>query len=183
MRLLGPCCLCALLVCGTVFAQQDMGVITGLVTDATGAAVGGAHMVATNIETNEKREVETQVTGTYTIGPLRLGTYQVAVEKAGFKKEVWSGIVLHAQDRVRTDFKLSLGQVTETVSVTDEAPILQSETASLGDCGEPARSARAAVERAQFPAARLAFGGRHGGDAESRQNIRVQCQRPADYRE
>jgi hypothetical protein len=132
MRLLRPCCLCVLLACGAVFAQQDMGVITGLVTDATGAAVGGAHVVATNIETNEKREVETQVTGTYTIGPLRLGTYQVAVEKAGFKKDVWSGIVLHAQDRVRTDFKLSLGQVTETVSVTDEAPILQAETASLG---------------------------------------------------
>jgi Carboxypeptidase regulatory-like domain len=117
---------------GNVFAQQDMGVITGLVTDATGATVGGARVTATNTETNEKREVETQVTGTYTIGPLRLGTYSVSVEKSGFKKELWSGIVLHAQDRVRADFKLSLGQVAETVSVTGEAPILQAESSSLG---------------------------------------------------
>jgi hypothetical protein len=110
-----------------------MGVITGVVTDETGAAVGGARVVATDTETNEKREVETQITGAYTIGPLRLGTYNVAVEKSGFKKELWTGIVLHAQDRVRADFKLSVGQLAETVSVTAEAPVLQSETAALGN--------------------------------------------------
>src|SRR5215470_15963126 len=108
MRILKPCRVLALAALGTLLGQQDMGVITGLVTDVTGATVGGARVIAINTETNEKREVETQATGTYTIGPLRLGTYSVTVEKTGFKKEVWSGIVLHAQDRVRADFKLTL---------------------------------------------------------------------------
>ena len=110
-----------------------MGVITGVVTDETGAVIGGAHVVARDTETNETRPVETGPTGAYTIGPLRLGTYEISVEKSGFKKEVWPGIVLHAQDRVRADFKLTLGQVAETVSVTGEAPILQSETATLSN--------------------------------------------------
>lgn len=110
-----------------------MGVITGVVTDATGAAVPGAHVVVTDIATNETRAADTQATGAYTIGPLRVGTYAVMVEKTGFKKATWSGIVLHAQDRARADFKLELGQLSEMVSVTAEAPILQSETATLAN--------------------------------------------------
>lgn len=60
-----------------------------------------------------------------------MGTYNVTVEKAGFKKDVWSGILLHAQDRARADFKLTIGQIAETVSVTSEAPMLQAESATL----------------------------------------------------
>src|SRR5262249_1708301 len=63
----------------------------------------------------------------------RLGTYAVAVEKTGFKKEVWPGIILHAQDRARADFKLALGQVAETIAVTTEAPLIQAETATLSN--------------------------------------------------
>src|SRR5215468_2206980 len=124
---------CALLVSSALQAQQDMGVITGVVTDASGAVVSGARVMVTNTETNESRAVETQVTGAYTIGPLRLGTYAVAVEKTGFKKEVWPGIILHAQDRARADFKLALGQVAETIAVTTEAPLIQAETATLSN--------------------------------------------------
>ncbi|MGH9666848.1 MAG: carboxypeptidase regulatory-like domain-containing protein, partial [Bryobacteraceae bacterium] len=126
-------CLVVLLGCGTLLSQQDMGVITGVVTDETGAVIAGARVVVTDRETNETRAADTQGTGAYTIGPLRLGTYDVSVEKKGFKKEVWKGIALHAQDRARADFKLTLGQVAETVSVTADAPILQSETATLAN--------------------------------------------------
>ena len=122
--------LAALLVL-PVFPQQDMGVITGLVTDATGAAVPGARVTATNVETNETRVGETGATGAYTIGPLRVGAYNVAVEKSGFKREIWNAIPLNAQDRVRADFRLELGQVSESISVTAEAPALQSEQSSL----------------------------------------------------
>jgi len=120
-----------LLAAAGLWAQQDMGVITGLVTDSTGASVPGAKVVAVNRDTNESRSAETGETGTYTIGPLRVGTYDITVEKAGFKKAVWKGIELHAQDRVRADFRLDLGQVAETVTITAEAPLLQSETSSL----------------------------------------------------
>ncbi len=110
-----------------------MGYITGLVTDATGAVVSGAHVEVTDTETNETRIVETLSTGDYTVGPLRVGTYNVSVGKAGFKKEIWKGIILHAQDRAKADFKLTLGQVAETVSVTAEAPILEAESATLSN--------------------------------------------------
>ena len=110
-----------------------MGVITGVVNDESGAAVGGARVTVTDTETNEARSAETQASGAYTVGPLRLGTYNIVVEKSGFKKEVWTGIILHAQDRARADFKLTIGQVSETISVTAEAPILQAESAALGN--------------------------------------------------
>lgn len=121
--------LCFLSVCG--FAQQDMGVITGVVTDASGAAVPGARVTAVNRETNESRSVETSDVGSYTVGPLRIGRYDLAIEKQGFKKSVQQNIELHAQDRARADMRLELGQIAESVSVNAEAPLLQSETSSL----------------------------------------------------
>ena len=115
----------------SAWAQQDKGVITGLVTDPSSAAVAGAAVTVVNRETNEVWNTETGATGTYTAGPLRVGRYNVTVEKAGFSKTVWEDIELHAQDRVRADFKLQVGQVSETVAVRAEAPLLQVETSSL----------------------------------------------------
>jgi hypothetical protein len=114
-----------------LLAQQDMGVITGLVTDATGAAVPGARISAVERATNEVRVVETSAAGAYTVGPMRIGAYNVTVEKSGFKKATWEGLELHAQDRLRADFRLEVGQLAESVMVTGEAPLLQSETSSL----------------------------------------------------
>ncbi len=133
MKLSVTGCVIALIACGALFSQQDMGVITGVVTDQTGAAVAGARVTSTDADTGETRSVLTQDTGAYAIGPLRVGTYNIAVEKTGFKKDVWSGIILHAGDRARADFKLALGQVAETISVSSEAPLLQSESATLSN--------------------------------------------------
>jgi len=123
--------LALILLASSAWAQQDMGVITGLISDATGAAVPGAKVTVVNQETNETRSVETSSTGTYTVGPMRIGIYSVSVEKDGFRKAVWRDIKLSAQDRVRADFQLELGQLSEAVSVTAEAPLLQAETSSL----------------------------------------------------
>ncbi len=112
-------------------AQQDMGVITGLVTDASGAAVPGAKVTVTNPQTNENRTARTADTGSYTVGPLRIGVYDIAVEHEGFKTAVLRGIELHAQDRARVDLQLAVGQVSDSIAVTAEAPLLQAETSSL----------------------------------------------------
>ena len=120
-----------LLAASALLAQQDMGVITGLVTDASGAAVPSARITVTNIETNEVRIVESSATGSYTVGPLRIGLYQVAVEHAGFKRAVVSNLRVSAQDRVRADVELTVGQMAESVSVTAETPLLRAETSSL----------------------------------------------------
>jgi hypothetical protein len=126
-------CLIALLVLAAApaAAQQDMGVITGIVTDGSGAAAPGARVTVTNRDTNETQSTGTDVSGSYTVGPLRIGSYDVAVELTGFKKAVWPAIALHAQSRVRADFRLELGGVAETVTVTTETPLLQAETSSL----------------------------------------------------
>ena len=120
-------------ISGTLFSQQDMGVVTGIVTDVSGAVVAGARVVATDTETNETRTVETLASGSYTVGPLRLGTYDITVEKPGFKKEIWRGVAIHAQDRARLDFRLAVGQVSDAVLVTAETPLLDSETATLSN--------------------------------------------------
>src|SRR5262245_11108468 len=112
-------------------AQQDMGVITGVITDASGAAVPAARVTVINRETGETRTVKTSESGAYTVGPLRIGLYAVAVEKEGFKKSVQQDLELHAQDRVRADLKLEVGQMAESVSLVAEAALLQSETSSL----------------------------------------------------
>jgi hypothetical protein len=112
-------------------AQQDMGVVTGVITDSSGLPVPGARVVVTNTDTNESRAVDTSEAGAYTIGPLRIGRYEVSAEKPGFKKTLQQNIPLHAQDRVRVDLRLEVGQLAETVSVTSEAPLIQAETASL----------------------------------------------------
>ncbi|HEV8131517.1 MAG TPA: TonB-dependent receptor [Acidobacteriota bacterium] len=128
---------CAILACAFLlsapfgWAQQDMGVITGVITDATGGSVPGAKITVVNRQTNESRSVESSEAGSYTVGPLRIGSYDITVEMPGFKKAVWQGIVLHAQDRVRADFRLDVGEVAETATVTAEAPLLQSETSTL----------------------------------------------------
>src|SRR5260370_36002138 len=84
-------------------AQQDMGVITGVITDPTGAAVPAARVTVTNSETNETRTVSTSDGGAYTVGPLRVGRYTVAVEHPVFQKAEHREIQLNAKDRARPD--------------------------------------------------------------------------------
>lgn len=112
-------------------AQQDMGVITGVVSDPSGAPVPAARILVTNAETNETRTAQSSETGAYTVGPLRIGVYNLSVERAGFRTSTWKGLVLHAQDRLRADVPLEIGQISESVSVTSETPLLQAETSSL----------------------------------------------------
>lgn len=120
-----------LLAAATLGGQQDMGIITGVVTDPSGAAVPSARVVIRDMTTNETRSVETNEAGTYTVGPLRIGNYELTVEKGGFRRSVWANIQVHPQDRVRADVQLEVGQVSEAVTVTSAVPVLQVETSSL----------------------------------------------------
>ncbi|MEX2263769.1 MAG: carboxypeptidase regulatory-like domain-containing protein [Bryobacteraceae bacterium] len=119
-------------LCSAVFAQQDAASITGQVTDATGLAVANATVTVTNRDTNVSMRVATGGDGLYVATPLRIGAYKVDVEAKGFKKTVRDGIPLRVQDRLRVDFSLEVGDLTQTIEVTAEAPLLQSESTSLG---------------------------------------------------
>jgi len=113
------------------WAQRDQGVITGTITDDTGAVIPGAQVRVREINTNFQQSVRTNASGVYVAGPLRLGEYEVSVESAGFKRAVQSGIELHAGDRLGVDISLQVGDVVEVVEVQGAAPLLKTEQSSL----------------------------------------------------
>jgi hypothetical protein len=117
-----------------VSAQVDTASLTGLVTDSTGAVVPGARVVATNKSTNLASETVTTEDGYYTITNLRPGLYTIDVEKDGFKRESKTEVKLSVDQRARLDFALSVGAVSETITVTSDTSVaLQRSDASLGN--------------------------------------------------
>jgi len=113
-------------------AQETTGTITGRVTDQNGAAVVGAQVTVTDAERGFERTFQTNDEGIYTAPQLRIGTYTVTIENPGFKKSVQENIQLSVNDRRPLDITLEPGQVTETVSVTSEASLLQESPTQQG---------------------------------------------------
>ncbi|MGA2572039.1 MAG: TonB-dependent receptor [Terracidiphilus sp.] len=106
------------------YGQIDRGTIEGLVTDQTGAIIPGAKVLVTNVNTNTSIALEVNDQGLYTASNLPSGTYRVVVSKGGFKTTSSAAAELGSSITLRVDVKLQPGQVTETVTVTGEAPIL-----------------------------------------------------------
>ncbi len=122
--------------CIFVQGQSTYGSITGLVTDPSGAAIGDARVTLTNLGTAEKRIQPTGADGLYSFVNLIPGNYRIEVEKAGFKRITQEPVVVQVQQSSKIDVALPIGQATETVEVTSETPLLQSETSSLGQVVE-----------------------------------------------
>jgi len=114
-------------------AQEARSTIRGTVTDAQGAMVAGASVTVTNLATNDKRPVTTNQTGYYEVPLLNAGRYQVTAEMAGFKKTVRGPIELSIASSIEVNLALELGNVAESVTVTGEAPLLETTTASSGN--------------------------------------------------
>src|SRR5262245_64019923 len=98
---------------------QTFGTVTGEVKDTSGAVIADARVTVRNTATNILREVTTNEEGLYTIPALNPGTYNVRAEKSGFKAASRLGIELQVQQTARVDFTLEVGQVSETVEVTE----------------------------------------------------------------
>jgi hypothetical protein len=122
--------LLALVLTPSAFAQSDRGNLTGTVTDPTGAVVPNAKVTATSLSTGEVRETTTSDEGTYTLAELKADVYSVSAEAQGFKKTTIDSVQVAVQITRRADFKLEIGEVTNTVTVSGEsAPAIQTETA------------------------------------------------------
>src|SRR3984893_15426363 len=119
-----------------VQGQSTYGSITGAVTDPSGAAIADARVTLTNLGTAQKRTQATGADGLYTFVNLIPGNYRVEVEKPGFKRITQEPVVVQVQQVSKIDLALPIGQATETVEVTSETPLLQSETSSLGQVVE-----------------------------------------------
>jgi len=113
-------------------AQETRGQILGRVTDPSGAMVPGAVVKAINTGTNVVSTVTSNATGDFTMPYLVAGDYTVTVTLTGFKMFEQKGIAVRIQDAVTLNVKLEVGGTTETMEVKDQAPILESSTASLG---------------------------------------------------
>jgi hypothetical protein len=122
-------------ICATTigFAQVDTGGLVGTVKDPSGAALSNVSVTATNVDTGIPTAVKTNAEGNYVIAPLQIGRYSLSVESTGFRKEVRKDIVLNVQETMRVDFSLQVGSVSETMEVSGETPLLETESASLGD--------------------------------------------------
>lgn len=115
---------------GASFGQEVRATVTGQVSDPSGSPIPGAAITITDVSRNASVTTESNATGIYVTPYLSPGTYTLTVEVEGFKRFVRENILLEAQDRTRVDVSMDLGQVTESVTVTDSVSQLQTETAN-----------------------------------------------------
>ncbi len=129
-----PIATLALLLCLSIstFAQDTRGAISGKVFDPAGSLVSGVPVTITNIDTNNSVPLVTNSSGYYEARLLQSGNYRVIAEAPGFKKSVRNGLAVGLGEEIAIDFKLEVGSVNESVMVTAEAPVLESDSVSTG---------------------------------------------------
>lgn len=120
------------LLCISTIAQVRFGGIVGTVADPSDATVSGANVKLTNLGTNEVRTMQTGNGGIFSFPNLIAGMYRVEVAMPGFKHFVQDRVEVQVDVSTRVDAKLQVGNASETVTVTTEAPPLQTDSASLG---------------------------------------------------
>jgi hypothetical protein len=117
-------------------AQTFFGAVAGTVTDNSGAVVPNATVTITNIGTNDTRTAKTNEAGEYRFVNLVPADYKIAVEAANFKRFLRPSVTVAVATTVRVDAALLVGAASETVEVTTQAPLLQTESGTLGDTVE-----------------------------------------------
>jgi len=120
-------------------AQTATGSISGIVRDPTGAVITGAKIAAINTQTNQSRSAATNEVGYYSLPLMPPGMYRVEADSAGFKRFVRENIKLDVGLAATIDISLEVGQNTEQVTVSSEAPLLEENTSSLGHLMENKR--------------------------------------------
>ena len=128
----------------TALGQAPVATLVGRVSDPSQANVAGASITIRNNATNETRTVKSGVSGQYTISNLAPGTYTVTISMPGFAELREDNLVLTAEQTARLDTALKIGTTSETVNVTADVGLLNTETSSKGDLITP-------VEIAEIP--------------------------------
>ncbi len=133
-RLVGPILLVWTLIFGAYAAnaQVDTGTILGTIKDPAGAVIPDAKVTITNLGMASISVTTTRADGTYIVTPLKIGSYRVSVEVSGFKKTESAPFDLNIQQQAVVDFALETGATSETVEVTSQVPLLQTQGAVVG---------------------------------------------------
>jgi hypothetical protein len=122
----------SLFACLSIFGQRDLGTITGTVTDPQGAAIPGAKITITEDATGLVYNVEASAAGDFVRPALKPGTYTVTAEAPGFRRVAQKNVVISGGDRVGVPLSLPVGDVTQSIEVSASAPLLQTESTTLG---------------------------------------------------
>lgn len=123
----------AVFVCAClVFGQANTASIRGVVTDPSGGVIPEATVTLTNTGTGVKASIKTNSAGEYLFEFLPAGSYRVEAQASGFKTFVRDGIVLDLARQLRIDVPLETGQVSQTIDVTGQAPLVETENGALG---------------------------------------------------
>jgi len=122
-----------------LLGQVETGTITGTINDATGAIVTGATVTVTNTGTGTEHKIVSGSNGTYSVPDLSPGTYTVQVEHPGFKTATEQAFKLDIGQVVRVDITLVVGDLSQNVEVTTAAPLIETQTSSLGQVVDEGR--------------------------------------------
>ncbi len=114
-----------------VAVAQSSAAIVGTVRDVSGAVVAGATVTVTNVGTGLSQTRSTSGDGAFSFPLLPVGEYRLAVESPGFQRYVRTGIRLAVNDKPTIDVGMQLGQITESVTVTGSAPLIEAQTGTL----------------------------------------------------
>jgi hypothetical protein len=155
----------ALIVGGRLWAQALSGTIVGTVTDQAGAVAPGAQVTLVNEGTRFRRLTTTNAAGQYVAYSIPTGDYTLTVELAGFQKLVRTGVQLTAADTLTVDLQLRVGNVQETVEVAAEAPLLQSQTATVSHLIDNERLVEMPLNGRTFTSLVLLAPGAHAGSS------------------
>ena len=130
-----------LLLVGTEkgLAQTTTATLSGVVTDESGAVLSGAHVVVMNSETGVQRSVSTNEKGYFLVSELPPGSYQVTVSQTGFETLVRKGITLAVGQTVNLPLAVKVGAVTQQVTVTAEAPAVNTASSAVAGVVEEKR--------------------------------------------
>jgi len=113
-------------------AQSTAGRLLGSISDPTGASVAGASVVVTDVQRGTSRSLTTDASGDYVAADLIPGTYKIRVVAKGFKSVERLGVTIEVATDARVDFALQPGNVSEVVTVTEEVPLVNTTSATLG---------------------------------------------------
>src|SRR2546428_9624696 len=116
-------------------AQVTTGTISGTVSDSTGAVVPGVNVTLKSVEKGISRTVRTDEGGRYRAPELALGSYEITAAATGFETVVRSGITLTVGREAVVDFTLQVGTITDKITVTGEAPLVQTANATVAAGG------------------------------------------------
>ena len=124
--------LLAMVAVSAMFAQRDLGTITGTITDPQGGAVANARVLIIEDATGLTYETQTDQSGIYTRPLLKPGTYTVSIEAAGFQKSEQKGVIVNPDERAAVNIGLQIGNTSQTVEISAAAPLLQTESTVQG---------------------------------------------------